>query len=106
MSENKALGNEQFKAKNYEKAIEFYTKAIEETPNDHSIYGNRSASHYNLKNFDSASTDADKCIEIKDDWAKGYQRKAMALHGQGNRAEAIQFYTKGLDKDPENQQMK
>jgi len=102
MSESKALGNEQFKAKNYEKAIEFYTKAIEETPNDHSIYGNRSASHYNLKSFDAASTDADKCIELKDDWAKGYQRKAMALHGQGNRAEALLNYKKGLERDPNN----
>jgi len=45
MSENKTQGNEAFKAKNFEKAIEFYTKAIEETPDDNTIYGNRSAAY-------------------------------------------------------------
>jgi Flp pilus assembly protein TadD len=44
----KKLGNEQFKAMNFEKAIEFYTKALKEAPNDHTIYGNRSASYLNL----------------------------------------------------------
>ena len=106
MSQNKQLGNEQFKAKNFQKAIEFYTKAIEETPTDHSIYGNRSASYYNLKDYEKAAADADKCIEINGDWAKGYQRKAMALHGQGNRAEALLMYKKGLEKDPNNAQIK
>ena len=47
----KDLGNEQFKQKNYEKAIEFYTQAISENPSDHTIYGNRSASYHNLKNY-------------------------------------------------------
>jgi tetratricopeptide (TPR) repeat protein len=45
----KELGNEQFKAKNYKQAIEFYTQAIEENPTDHLIYGNRSVSHHHLK---------------------------------------------------------
>jgi len=59
-----------------------------------------------LKNYVKAGEDADKCIEIKEDWSKGYQRKAMALHGQGNRAEALLNYKKGLEKDPNNAQIK
>ena len=51
MSTPKELGTEQFKAKNFEKAIEFYTQAIAENPTDHTIYGNRSASYHNLKKF-------------------------------------------------------
>ena len=39
MDQNKALGNEQFKAKNFEKAIEFYTLSIEEDPTDHNVWG-------------------------------------------------------------------
>lgn len=77
----KSLGNEQFKLKNFEKAIEFYTQAILENPTDHTIFGNRSASYHNLKNFENALKDAEECIKIKDDWTKGYQRKGMALHG-------------------------
>jgi stress-induced-phosphoprotein 1 len=51
MSTPKELGTEQFKAKNFEKAIEHYTEAIAENPSDHTIYGNRSASYHNLKRF-------------------------------------------------------
>lgn len=92
----KEQGNEQFKLKNFDKAIEFYTQAIEANPADHTIYGNRSASFHNLKKFDEALVDAEKCIEIKPDWSKGYQRKAMALHGKGELEKAMRFYDKGL----------
>lgn len=80
---SKDLGNQEFKAKNFDKAVEHYTQAISENPSDHTIYGNRSASYHNLKKFNEALADGEKCIEIKPDWGKGYQRKAMALHALG-----------------------
>ena len=92
-----------FKAQNFEKAIEHYTSAIGETPTDHTIYGNRSASYLKMKNYDSALQDAEKCIELKPDWSKGYQRKGHALHAMGNRAEALLIYKKGVDVDPSNE---
>jgi len=101
----KDLGNEQFKLKNFEKAIEFYTQAIEENPSDQTILGNRSASFHNLKRFTEAEADASKCIQMKPDWAKGYQRKAMALHGQRNLEDAFEMYQKGLELDPNNAQI-
>jgi stress-induced-phosphoprotein 1 len=45
---------------------------MEETPTDHTIYGNRSASYHNLKRFKEALEDAETCIELKPDWGKGY----------------------------------
>jgi stress-induced-phosphoprotein 1 len=39
---------------------------------DHTIYGNRSASYHNLKNYDKALEDADKCIAILPSWGKGF----------------------------------
>jgi len=95
-----------FKAQNFEKAIEHYTDAIGETPDDHTIFGNRSASHYKLKDFDKAQSDAEKCIELKPEWSKGYQRKGNALHAMGNRAEALLVYKKGVDVDPSNELLK
>ena len=44
-TEYKNLGNEAFKNKEYEKSIEYFTKAIEINPNDHIYYSNRSGSH-------------------------------------------------------------
>ena len=103
MSTQKDLGNAEFKAQNFDKAVEFYSTAIDETPTDHTIYGNRSACYFKMKEFDKAVTDAEKCIELKPDWVKGYQRKGNALSGNGNRAEAMITYQKGLEVDPSNE---
>ena len=105
MSTSKEQGNAQFKAKMFEKAIEFYTQAIAENPGDHTIYGNRSASYNNLKQYDMALQDGEKCIQLKPDWAKGHQRKAMALHGMNKLAESTQAYREALKYDPDNAQI-
>lgn len=83
-----------------------YTKAIEEAPEDHTILGNRAAAYHQSGQYDEALTDAEKCIEVKPDWSKGYQRKAMALQAQSKLDEAIEFYEKGVEIDPANAQCK
>ena len=74
----KEQGNAAFKAKNFEEAVDKYSQALNETANDHTILGNRAAAYHNMNNFEEALADANKCIEFKPDWSKGYQRKAMA----------------------------
>ena len=106
MSSFKEQGTEAFKVKDYDKAIEMYTKAIEEAPTDHTILGNRAAAYHQKGEYDSALTDAEKCIEVKPDWSKGYQRKAMALQAQHKLDEAIEFYEKGVEIDAANTQCK
>ena len=98
----KDQGTEQFKLKNFDKAIEFYTQALTETPADHTIYGNRSAAYTNLKQYQQALDDGNKAIELKADWGKGYQRKGNALHGLGKLEDAIQTYEEGLKIEPAN----
>ena len=80
MSSFKDQGNAAFKAKDFQGAIDFYSQALGETPTEHTIMGNRSAAYYQLKKYEEAQADAEKCIELQPDWSKGYQRKAMALH--------------------------
>ena len=46
MSSFKDQGNAAFKGKDFEGAIGLYTKALSETPEDHTILGNRSAANY------------------------------------------------------------
>jgi stress-induced-phosphoprotein 1 len=74
----KEQGNAAFKAKDYNLAIQHYTAALNENAGDHTILGNRAAAYHNLSKFQEALADANKCIEVKPDWSKGYQRKAMA----------------------------
>ena len=105
MSSLKDQGTEQFKQKNFDKAIELYTQAIAENSTDHTIYGNRSAAYTNVKKYQEALNDGNKCIELKPDWGKGYHRKGNAQHGLGMINEAVNTYNQGLEIEPNNAQM-
>lgn len=101
--EYKAQGNQFFAAKDFTKAIEFFTKAIEASPTpNHVLYSNRSACYASLKNFTNALQDAEECVSIKDDWSKGYNRVAAAQFGLGNLDDAKSNYSKALELDPNN----
>ncbi|KAL7269998.1 Hsp90 cochaperone [Rhizina undulata] len=125
----KAEGNKAFASKDFEKAISLFTQAIEVDPSNHVLYSNRSACYASLKDFGNALKDAEKCIgtnikiskdlsnqmltlnvslrtEIKSDWAKGYTRKAAALHGQGDLIGALDAYEAALKIEPNNAQAK
>ena len=71
----KQEGNQAFAAKDFGKAIELFTKAIEisEQPN-HVLFSNRSACYASSKDFVNALSDAKECVKINPTWAKGYNR--------------------------------
>ncbi|CEJ89201.1 Putative Heat shock protein [[Torrubiella] hemipterigena] len=104
--ELKALGNKAIADKDFDGAIEHFTKAIAIQPDNHILYSNRSAAHASKKDWDNALKDADKTIEIKPDWPKGYGRKGAALHGQGDLLGANDAYEAGLKHDANNAQLK
>ncbi|KAF3925180.1 hypothetical protein ABW20_dc0102594 [Dactylellina cionopaga] len=102
----KAQGNAAFSAKDFPKAIDFFSQAIDVDPTNHVLYSNRSGSHASLKNFNEALSDATKCTEIKPDWSKGWSRKGAALHGTGDLIGAIDAYEEALKLDANNAQAK
>lgn len=59
-----------------------------------------------MKNYVDALADGEKCVSLKADWAKGYQRKAMALHGLRKYEDAMDCYDKASEIDPNNAQFK
>lgn len=101
--EYKQQGNAAFAAKNYEEAIDLFTKAIEvaETPN-HVFYSNRSACYASLKKFTEALNDASECVKINPTWPKGYTRMGAAHIGLGDLDDAETNYKKALELDPAN----
>ncbi|KAG0656584.1 Hsp90 cochaperone [Monosporozyma unispora] len=101
--EYKQQGNAAFAAKNYQEAIDLFTKAIEvsETPN-HVFYSNRSASYASLKKFNEALKDAEECVKINPTWPKGYTRIGAAHIGLGDLDDAESNYKKALEMDPNN----
>lgn len=59
-----------------------------------------------LNHWDEAHQDAEKCVELKPDWAKGYSRLGGALYGKRKYQEAIDTYKKGLAIDSGNAALK
>ncbi|ODQ48418.1 hypothetical protein PICMEDRAFT_13995 [Pichia membranifaciens NRRL Y-2026] len=84
----KEKGNEYFKAKQYEKAIIYYTNALT-CKKDHIFYGNRSACYSALKQFDKTIEDTTAALEIKPDYSKCLLRRALAYEELGRYEEAM-----------------
>jgi len=68
----------------------------------HVYYSNRSAAYLSTGNHEKALEDADACIKLKGDWAKGYARKGAALHALKKYPESIAAYEDGLKVEPGN----
>ncbi|KAK7205343.1 hypothetical protein BZA70DRAFT_153433 [Myxozyma melibiosi] len=103
----KAQGNAAFAAKDYDSAIQSFTAAIAASPTpNHILYSNRSGSYAAKHDYTSALADAEECIKINPAWAKGYTRKAAALHGHGDLVAALDAYEEALKIDPANAQAK
>ncbi|CAH3145626.1 unnamed protein product [Pocillopora meandrina] len=105
-AELKDKGNKFLQANDFAKAIECYTEAISLDPSNHVLYSNRSAGYAKDKKYEQALSDAKKCVELKPDWGKGYSRLGAALSFLKLYDEAEKAYTKGLQLDPENAQLK
>ena len=76
-TEEKEKGNEAFKAQNFPEAVKHYTEALKRGPPEvneeaHKLYSNRAACYTKLGAWNEGIKDADKCIELAPDFAKGY----------------------------------
>ena len=81
----KSIGNNYFSQKNFQLAIENYTKAISlSTPITPSAnlaiyYNNRASSYYQLNHFEKCIEDAEKSISLDKTYLKAYFRLASAF---------------------------
>lgn len=101
----KEKGNVALQDGKFDIAIKHYTEAIALDNNNHVLYSNRSAAYAKAKQYQKALEDAEKTIELKPDWGKGYSRKGSALAYLGKLDESIEAYEKGLMLDPQNAQI-
>ncbi|XP_023213371.1 serine/threonine-protein phosphatase 5-like [Centruroides sculpturatus] len=66
----KEKANEHFKKKEFDAAIDLYSKAININPNVAVYYGNRSAAYLKTECFGYALSDASKAIELDKSYVK------------------------------------
>ncbi|KAF1323395.1 putative molecular chaperone, partial [Globisporangium splendens] len=99
----KAEGNRLLAAKSYADAVEMYSRAIELDPDNAVYFSNRSAAYLAMGDArGKALKDAEKCIELKPEWWKGYSRKGAAEHALQRFDAARATYNEGLKLDPDN----
>lgn len=98
----KEKGSKAFAAQQFVEALEFFTTALKEDPTNHTIYSNRSATYMALKDYDKALEDANKTIQFKPDWPKGYYRQGAALEQLLRYPEAYSAFQAGLKIAPDD----
>ncbi|KAG8201055.1 hypothetical protein JTE90_002730 [Oedothorax gibbosus] len=102
----KDQGNSALNAGNFDEAINFYTEAIKLDSSNHVLFSNRSAAFCKAGKYKDALDDAEKTVQIKPDWVKGYSRKGAALAYLKKHDDALNAYAEGLKLDPNNEQLK
>lgn len=78
-----------FLDKDYNKAIEMYTKAIELNPGNAIYYANRSLAHLRQESFGYALQDGIAAVKADPSYLKGYYRRAAALMSLGKFKQAL-----------------
>uniref|UniRef100_A0A7G3ARI2 Putative molecular co-chaperone sti1 n=1 Tax=Lutzomyia longipalpis TaxID=7200 RepID=A0A7G3ARI2_LUTLO len=96
----KEQGNQCVRAGNFKEAILHYTEAIKMNPNDATLYSNRSLAFLKEKLYYYANEDAEKTIQLRPDWAKGYFRRGEVQTAAGHYDTALLAYGRALQLLP------
>jgi ankyrin repeat protein len=102
----KEQGNAHFAAKEYQKAIESYTEAIEMIPGEATYYSNRSACYMQLQLPLEALHDAVMVRQLRPTWSKGAFRLAVARLALQRYEDAAVAAFEGLKMDDQNDELK
>ena len=102
--EKKRQGNEEYKNKNYDKAIALYEEAIRIDPDEIVYHSNIAAAQIELKDYDKAIAECNRAIEKSKGLAeydfillsKCMARKAQALQNKDDLDNAILTYRLAL----------
>ncbi len=83
--------------KEYSKAIEHFSKAIERNPQMFPAYVNRGIAYRFMGNYISAIRDHEKAIELNPNSPQAYNSKGVTYRQQGRYELAIQDFTKAIE---------
>lgn len=98
----KDQGNEAFKAKDYDEAIEKYSKSINMKKNA-AAFNNRALVYLKQKLYLKVISDTNECLKMEPQNTKALLRKAQAFIGQNLLVQAHDTYEKVLQFDSANE---
>ncbi|XP_046806459.1 sperm-associated antigen 1 [Lucilia cuprina] len=101
--EYRLRGNEYFRSKEYDNALEEYSRAIEICPHKAvAAYNNRALTFFKLQKFLDSIKDCEKCLSLEPSNLKARLRLAEASYSYGRKRESYQLYIDVLQLDAEN----
>ncbi|KAG7588497.1 Tetratricopeptide repeat 1 [Arabidopsis suecica] len=101
----KEQGNEFFKQKKFNEAIDCYSRSIALSPNAVS-YANRAMAYLKIKRYREAEVDCTEALNLDDRYIKAYSRRATARKELGMIKEAKEDAEFALRLEPESQELK
>ncbi|XP_066259569.1 RNA polymerase II-associated protein 3 [Euwallacea similis] len=103
---HKEKGNAYFKAKDWDKAMECYTKAINCYAYDPIYYANRGLCYLKKNSFIAAEADCTLALRLDSTYVKALQRRASARESLGKFELAISDLQLALSHEPKNTETK
>lgn len=98
--EKRYMGNEAMKSKDYDDAVEHYSKSLELFPEEAATYSNRAMAFLQMKQYGKAIEDANKCLAIQPDYLKAFHRRGKAYQATNKYELAIKDYQYILERSP------
>lgn len=92
--------------KEYDSAIESYSRALDLVPDDVIYLSNRAAAYSQAARYDMAVADARKATDINPGYGKAWSRLGHALFASGDVSAARDAYARGCEVDPASEIMK
>jgi tetratricopeptide (TPR) repeat protein len=96
------IGKIYYEKDEYDKAIEFYSQAINLNPKDDNAYNNMGIAYANLKEYDKAITAFQKAIELNPKYDIAYNNMGLAYNGLKEYDKAITAYQKAIEINPKD----
>ncbi|KAF9619810.1 hypothetical protein IFM89_009561 [Coptis chinensis] len=101
----KDLGNECFKQKKYNEAIDCYSRSIALSPTA-VAFANRAMAYLKIKRFEEAENDCTEALNLDDRYTKAYSRRATARKELGKLKASLEDSEFSLRLEPQNQELK
>ena len=85
-------GNEFMKSKEFNSAVECYSKSIELNKDEAATYSNRAMAYLKLKNYGATIEDANTALKLQPDYLKAFHRRGKAYLATNKFDEAIEDF--------------
>jgi tetratricopeptide (TPR) repeat protein len=99
-SKNINNGDSAFMSKDYEKAINYFTKAINDDNDSFIAYYKRGLAYLYINQFNLSADDFTRALELDSTSADSYNNRGLAYSYLGDLASAVKDFDKALKIDP------